>query len=48
MEPRFTGYQIYQAVKQAIRALPENLFAVDTFSVDFATSEQAKTVTLLN
>ena len=48
VEPRFTGHQIYQAVKQAIRALPENLFAVDTFSVDFATSEQAKTVTLAN
>ena len=48
VEPRFTGYQIYQAVKQAIRALPENLFAIDTFSVDFATSEQAKTVTLAN
>lgn len=45
VEPRFTGHQIYQAVKQAIYALPENLFAISTVSVDFATSEQAKTVT---
>ena len=45
VEPRFTGHQIYQAVKQAIHALPENLFAISTVSVDFATSEQAKTVT---
>lgn len=46
VEPRFTGHQIYQAVKQAIHALPENVYAVNTFTADFATSEQSKTVTL--
>ena len=48
VEPRFTGHQIYQAVKQAIHALPENVYAVGTFTADFATSEQSKTVTLAN
>ena len=48
VEPRFTGHQIYQAVKQAIHALPENVYAVNTFTADFATSEQSKTVTLAN
>ena len=38
-------HHIYQAVTQAIYALPEYLFAISTVSVDFATSEQAKTVT---
>ena len=27
VEPRFTGHQMFEAVKDAIRTLPENLFA---------------------
>jgi|TARA_R110002051_G_scaffold39557_2_gene83209 hypothetical protein len=48
VEPRFTGHQIFEAVKDAIRAFPENVFAVGVASVDFATSVQAVTVTLSN
>jgi len=48
VEPRFTGHQIYQAVKQAIHALPENVYAVATFTADFGTSEQSKSVSLPN
>ena len=34
VEPRFTGHQIYQAVKQAIHALPENVYGVNTFTAE--------------
>tara|TARA_Y100000817_G_C16834312_1_gene534990 strand:+ start:636 stop:1574 length:939 start_codon:yes stop_codon:yes gene_type:complete len=46
VEPRFTGHQIYQALKNAIHALPENLYAVDTVTADFGTSVQSQSVTL--
>ena len=46
VEPRFSGFQIYEAVKDAIRRLPENLFAVGTVEASFSTSEQAVAVTL--
>ena len=48
VEPRFSGHQIFEAVKDAIRVLPENLFAVDTVEAAFGTSDQAVTVTLSN
>ncbi len=44
VEPRFTEFQILEAVRDAIRALPNNLYAVSTTSVEFA-STSAQTVT---
>ena len=44
VEPRFTEFQILEAVRDAIRALPNNLYAVSTTSVDFA-STSTQTVT---
>ena len=49
IEPRFTGYQIVEAVKDAIHALPENLFAVATDSASFAaTDDRSVSITLSN
>jgi len=49
VEPRFTGHQIVEAVKDAIHALPENLFAVDTDSASFAaTDDRSVSITLSN
>jgi len=48
VEPRFSGHQIFEAVKDAIRALPENLFAVNVVEASFGTSDQAVAVTLSN
>lgn len=48
VEPRFSGFQIYEAIKDAIRQLPENLFAVDVVEASFSTSDQAVAVTLNN
>jgi hypothetical protein len=39
---------MFEAVKDAIRTLPENLFAIDTVEAAFGTSVQAVTVTLSN
>jgi hypothetical protein len=46
VEPRFSGFQILEAVRDAIRALPENLYAVDTLQTTFSTTEQALSITL--
>lgn len=46
VEPRFSGFQILEAVRDAIRALPENLYAVDTLQASFSTSDQAVSITL--
>ena len=44
VEPRFTEFQILEAVRDAIRALPNNLYAVSNTSVEFAkTDTQAVT-----
>jgi hypothetical protein len=49
VEPRFTGHQIVEAVKDAIHALPENLFAVATDSASFAaTDDRSVSITLSN
>ena len=49
IEPRFSGYQIVEAVKDAIHALPENLFAVATDSASFAaTDDRSVSITLSN
>ena len=49
IEPRFSGYQIVEAVKDAIHALPENLFAVGTGSASFAaTDDRSVSITLSN
>tara|TARA_Y100000296_G_scaffold45681_1_gene52320 strand:+ start:595 stop:1263 length:669 start_codon:yes stop_codon:yes gene_type:complete len=49
VEPRFTGHQIVEAVKDAIHALPENLFAVATGSASFgATDDRSVSITLSN
>ena len=48
VEPRFTGHQIHEALKDAINALPENLYAVATTTADFTTSQQAVSVTFAN
>ena len=44
VEPRFTEFQILEAVRDAIRALPNNLYAVSNTSVEIAkTDTQAVT-----
>ena len=48
VEPRFTGYQILEAVRDAIRVLPNNLYAVATTTASFGTTEQTQTVTFSN
>jgi len=46
VEPRFTGFQILEAVRDSIYSLPNNLYAVGTTSVSFAsTSTQSVTAT---
>ena len=46
VEPRFSGFQIVEAVRDSIRSLPNNLYAVGTTSVSFAsTSTQSVTAT---
>ena len=48
VEPRFTGHQILEAVKDAITALPNNLYAVATTTATFSTTEQAQAITFSN
>ena len=48
VEPRFTGHQILEAVKDAIIALPNNLYAVATTTATFSTTEQAQAITFSN
>ena len=48
VEPRFTGHQIHEALKDAINALPENLYTVSTTTVDFSTTAQAVSITFSN
>jgi len=43
VEPRFTAHQIHEAVKDAILAMPNNLYGVDTTEVSFSTTQQAIT-----
>ena len=39
VEPRFTGHQILEAVRDAIRGLPANLYGVSTISPSVSSSE---------
>jgi hypothetical protein len=48
VEPRFTEHQIFEAVKDALRAMPNNLYAVSTEAVSFSTTEQSVAVAALN
>ena len=48
VEPRFTEHQIHEAVKDAILAMPDNLYAVDTTAVSFSTTQQSVTTTFTN
>jgi hypothetical protein len=48
VEPRFTGHQILEALRDAIKALPNNLFAVATLEATFSTSEKSVTITPTN
>tara|TARA_Y100001949_G_scaffold122695_1_gene104467 strand:- start:136 stop:1101 length:966 start_codon:yes stop_codon:yes gene_type:complete len=48
VEPRFTEHQILEAVRDAIRALPDNLYAVATTTASFSTTEQAQAITFSN
>jgi hypothetical protein len=48
VEPRFTEWQILEAVRDAIQALPNNLYAVDTKAVSFSTTQQSVTTTFAN
>ena len=41
VEPRFTEWQILEAARDAIQALPSNLHAVSTTTVTFSTTEQS-------
>ena len=45
VEPRFTEWQILEAARDAIQALPSNLHAVSTTTVTFSTTEQSVTST---
>ena len=48
VEPRFTEWQILEATRDAIQALPSNLHAVSTTTVTFSTTEQSVPVTDLD
>lgn len=50
VEPRFSNFQIFEAVKDTIRSLPENLFGVSTQSVSYAgtAGDRAVSATLSN
>ncbi len=49
VEPRFTGFQILEAVRDAIRFMPNNLYAVGTTSATFSTTSlQTVDVAALN
>jgi hypothetical protein len=48
VEPRFSEHQIYEAVKDAILAMPNNLYAVATTTATFSTTEQAQAITFSN
>ena len=43
VEPRFAEHQIHEAVKDAILAMPNNLYGVETTEVSFSTTQQAIT-----
>ena len=45
VEPRFSAHQIHEAVKDAILAMPNNLYGVETTEVSFSTTQQAITTT---
>ena len=47
VEPRFTEWQILEAVRDAIQALPNNLHAVGTTTATFSTTEQSVTSSAL-
>jgi hypothetical protein len=47
VEPRFSGHQIHEAVKDAILALPNNLYAVNRTTASFSTTEQSVTSSAL-
>ena len=44
VEPRFTGFQILEAVRDAIRHMPNNLYGVSTATIDFSTTTQSVAV----
>jgi hypothetical protein len=48
VEPRFSGWQILEAVRDAIQALPNNLYAVATTTATFSTTQQAQSITFSN
>ena len=49
IEPRFSGHQIVEALRDAIHALPENLFAVAVDSASFgATDDRSVSATFSN
>jgi|TARA_B110001454_G_scaffold40792_1_gene40120 hypothetical protein len=48
VEPRFTEHQIHEAVKDAIRALPDSLYATAVTTASFGTTEQSVPVTDLD
>ena len=43
VEPRFTAHQIHEAVKDAILAMPNNLYAVNRTTASFSTTVQSVT-----
>ena len=47
VEPRFTEHQILEAVRDSIRAMPNNLYAVDNVEVTFSTTQQSVTTPFL-
>ena len=48
VEPRFSGFQIAEAVRDTIRSLPNNLYAVSTATAEFSTTAQSVTVAAMN
>ena len=48
VEPRFSGFQIAEAVRDTIRSLPNNLYAVSTATAEFSTTVQSVTVDEMN
>jgi hypothetical protein len=48
VEPRFSGFQILEAVRETIRSLPNNLYGVSTASAEFSTTAQSVAVAAMN
>ena len=48
VEPRFSGFQIVEAIRDTIKSMPNNLYGVSTATVEFSTTTQSVAVAAMN